>query len=164
MAIEQRPAGTGVILLTFVLAGWLEVLPLPQALALFRPEWVALAVVYWVIALPHRVGVFWGFSAGLFMDVLTGALLGQYALSYSVLAWLALLLYKRMRVFAPIQQSVVVFAMVGASVLLAYQIQGAIGRAHLLPWSMLLSALTSALLWRPAYNLLRWVRRRFLVR
>lgn len=164
MAIDQRPAGTGIILLTFVLAGWLEVLPLPHTLALFRPEWVALAVVYWVIALPHRVGVFWGFSAGLFMDVLTGALLGQYALSYAVLAWLALLLFKRMRVFAPVQQSIVVFAMIGASVLLAYQIQGAIGRAHLLPWSMLLSAFTSALLWRPAYNLLRWVRRRFLVR
>ena len=108
--------------------------------------------------------MFWGFATGLFMDVLVGALLGQYALAFAVIAWIAALVHKRMRVFPPIQQSAVVFMMVGAAVLTAYLIQDAIGRAHLAPWLMLLSAVTSALFWRPVYGLLRWVRRRFLVR
>ena len=164
MPHEQKSAGTGIILVTLVIAGWLEVLPLPDMLQHLRPEWLALTLIYWVIALPHRIGVFWGFFTGLFMDVLVGALLGQHALSLAVIAWIAALVHKRMRVFPPIQQSAVVFMMVGAAVLIAYLVQDATGRAHLAPWLMLLSALTSALFWRPVYGLLRWVRRRFLVR
>lgn len=164
MPHDQKSSGTGVILVTMLVAGWLEVLPLPDMLELLRPEWLALTLVYWVIALPHRIGVFWGFGTGLFMDVLSGSLLGQHALAFSVIAWISDLVHKRMRVFPPVQQSAVMFMLVGAGVLLGYLLQDAIGRAHLAPWLMLLSALSSALLWRPVYGTLRWVRQRFLVR
>lgn len=164
MPHDQKSAGTGVILVTLMLAAWLEVLPLPDMLVYLRPEWLALTLVYWVIALPHRIGVFWGFGTGLFMDVLVGAVLGQHALAFAVIAWVSALVHKRMRVFPPPQQSLVVFMLVGAAVLINWLVQDALGRAHLAPWLMLLSAVTSALLWRPVYGVLRWVRRRFLVR
>ena len=54
---DQEAHGYGVILLTFVAAYVLAVLPLPHWLQWGRPEWVALVLIYWCIALPHRVGM-----------------------------------------------------------------------------------------------------------
>lgn len=164
MAMDNRASGTPVIIMTLYVAAILEVMPLPGPVEFMRPEFLTLVLVYWVIALPHRIGVAWGLAAGLFQDVLTGSLLGQHALALSVLAYLAQLSHKRMRVFPPIQQSLVLFLMAGVTVTVSYIVQDAAGRAHVPPWLMLSSALTSALLWRPVFNSLRWLRRRFLVR
>ncbi len=161
---ERKASGTGAILVTFLLAGWLAILPLPDALALGRPEWLTLVLIYWVIALPHRVGVFWGFAAGLFQDVLTGSVLGQHAVALSVITYITLAMHKRLRVFLPLQQVVVVFLLVGTGSLLSYIVQNAVGRTLLPPVWVLLPALVSALLWRPLFAVLRWVRHRFLVR
>ena len=164
MARDQKPAGTGIILLTLVLAAWVSMLPWPDKISFFRPEWLVLVLIYWVIALPHRIGVFWGFFAGLFQDVLVGAVLGQHALAFALVAWLAQATYKRVRVFPPLQQSLVIFLLVGVSVMVSYLVQDAAGRAQYSPLLMQLAAVASALLWRPVYVLLRGVRQRFLVR
>lgn len=166
MLSEQRvsASGTPVIIVTLILAGWLELLPLPEMLDRLRPEWLCLAMVYWILALPHRIGVLWGFGIGLFQDVLLGAVLGQHALAYAVVAWITLLAYKRLRVFPALQQSGVSFLLVGTAVLIAFTVQNAAGRGVQDPLMALLPALTSALLWRPVYLFLRQVRRRFLVR
>ena len=55
--VEGGSRGYGFILLTFFVAYVLAVVPLPDWLMWGRPEWVALTLVYWVIALPHRVGI-----------------------------------------------------------------------------------------------------------
>ena len=161
---ERKASGTGAILVTILLAGLLAILPLPDALALGRPEWLTLVLIYWVIALPQRIGVFWGFGVGLFQDVLTGSVLGQHAIALAVVAYIALAVHKRLRVFPPLQQAVVVFLLIGTGSLLAYIVQNAVGRALLPPVWVLLPALVSALIWRPVFAVLRWTRRRFLVR
>ena len=45
-----------------LVAGVLTVLPLPGWLQWGRPEWVALILIYWCIALPHRVGIATGLA------------------------------------------------------------------------------------------------------
>lgn len=164
MMPDQQSTGTPVVVATFFIAAWLQVLPLPEVLDMGRPEWISLVLIYWVIALPHRIGVLWGFAVGLFQDVLTGAVLGQHALAMALVAWIALSAYKRIRVFPPLQQSVVIFLLIGSGSLVAYTIQDATGRALLAPAWVLLPALISALIWRPAFGLLRYVRRTFMVR
>lgn len=57
MMNNERPAGTGVILVTFVVAALLEVIPLNQTLDWVHPEWMLLVLLYWVLSLPHRIGV-----------------------------------------------------------------------------------------------------------
>lgn len=164
MGREFKPAGSGIIVLTILVAAWVSLLPWPDRLSLFRPEWLALVLIYWVIALPYRIGVFWGFFIGLFQDVLMGAVLGQHALAFAVVAWLAQAAHKRLRVFPPLQQNLVVFLLVGVSIMVSYLVQDATGRAHYSPLLMQLGAVASALLWRPVYALLRTVRQQFLVR
>ena len=160
----RRASGTPVIVATFVIAAWLEVLPLPEVLDVLRPEWMALVLIYWVIALPQRIGVFWGFFIGLFQDVLTGTLLGQHALAYVVVAYITLLAYKRLRVFSPLQQSGVVFLLTGTAVLTTFTVQSIAREAVQAPVQALLPALVSAVLWRAVFVVLRQVRRQFWVR
>ncbi|MEY3661077.1 MAG: hypothetical protein RLZZ169_1903, partial [Pseudomonadota bacterium] len=73
------PRNRWVIVLSLVFAGVLAVLPLPGWLELWRPDWVALVLVYWVIALPQRVGLLTAWLVGFLVDVLKGTLLGLNA-------------------------------------------------------------------------------------
>ena len=61
MVVENRMNGLWIIALSFFVAMTLAVISLPEslpmALGYLRPEWVALVLIYWVIALPHRVGI-----------------------------------------------------------------------------------------------------------
>ena len=116
--VDQQPSGYGVILLTFLAAYVLAVLPLPQWLLWGRPEWVALTLVYWTIALPHRVGMMTSLLLGVGLDVLEGAVLGQNAFALVVVALLSLTLYQRLRVYSLWQQAGVVFVLIGINQLI----------------------------------------------
>lgn len=155
--------GYWVILVSFFVAYVLAVLPLPRWLLAARPEWLALALIYWVIALPHRVGILSALVLGVLMDVVEGAVLGQNALALVVVALLSLMLYQRLRVFSLSQQVAVVFVLVGIHQLICQWVQNLEG-AGATDFAFLLPALTSALLWPVALHSLRALRRRYRVR
>lgn len=154
--------GGWVILLTLIVAFWLSILPMPEWARWARPEWVALVVIYWVIALPHRVGVGMAWLTGLALDLVEGAPPGENALALSVIAYLALTLYQRLRMYVAWQQAGVVFVLVGIDQLLCHWVQTMTAKAT--PTLMfLLPALVSALLWPSLFLLLRFLRRHFQV-
>ncbi|KGE03214.1 rod shape-determining protein MreD [Pseudohaliea rubra] len=162
MVPGEGASGYWVILASFFVACVLAVLPLGPWLAWLRPEWLLLVLTYWVIALPHRVGLVTAALAGLLMDVLEGAVLGQNVLALSLAALLARLLYQRMRVFSLAQQALTVFLIVGLHQLVCQWIQnleGAGARSFL----FLLPAVTSALLWPVVRLVLRAARRYYYV-
>ena len=93
------------------------------------PKWTALIVIFWVVMLPHRIGITVSWFVGLFLDLLEGNLLGQNALALSVISYVLLILYQRMRMYALWQQSGVVFVLVGFYQLLCYWVLGISGVA-----------------------------------
>ncbi len=133
---------------------------LPWEFGYLRPEWVPLVLIYWVIALPQRVGLLSGWTLGLLMDVLLGTLLGQHALIYMIVAYVAANLYQRLRMFAVWQQSLVVFALIGLAQLIGYWIESIKGTNEWSFW-LLLPAVMSALVWPWMFLLLRFARRFF---
>jgi rod shape-determining protein MreD len=151
-----------VIAATFAASLVLEIIPLPDWLAPFRPEWPAMVLIYWCLALPQRVGVGIGWSVGLTVDVLRGALLGQHALGYAVIAFLALKLHRQIRVFPIWQQALIVMVFIALHQLLVLWVLGMIGKSQgsFIYW---LPTLSSALLWPWMFTGLRGVRRRFRV-
>ena len=66
--ITGKRHGGGVILLTFIAALLLTVIPLPDWARYLRPDWVGLVLIYWCMALPDRVGVTTGWLMGLMVD------------------------------------------------------------------------------------------------
>ena len=161
--MEEKDAhGYWVIILTFAGAGVLAVLPLPQWLLWARPEWLALTLIYWIIALPHRVGMATALALGVLLDVLEGAVFGQNAFALLVLALLSLSLYQRLRVYSLWQQAGVVFLFIGLYQLVCQWVQNLEGaRAGSLLF--LLPALSSALLWPLVLHTLRGLRRHYRV-
>ncbi len=159
---DREGQGYGIILLTFLAAYVLAILPLPDWLLWGRPEWVALVLVYWTIALPGRVGITTGLCLGIGLDILEGAVLGQNAFALVVVALLALVLYQRLRVYSIWQQAGVVFVLVGINQLICQWVQNlqGVGARSLL---FLLPALSSALLWPVVLQVLRGTRRRYRV-
>ena len=115
---SDRSAGGGVVVVSFIIALLLTILPLPDWAAPYRPDWVLLVLIYWCMALPERIGVGTGWVMGLLLDVINGVLLGLHALAFSVVAYLAMLLHRRIRVFPLWQQALTVLILVGFSQLL----------------------------------------------
>jgi rod shape-determining protein MreD len=157
-------AGLWVIALTFVVAMVLAILPLPDSvpieLGYLRPQWVVLVLIYWVIALPDRVGILVAWSIGLIVDVLLGSLLGQHGVAFILVAYIASSLYQRLRMFSLWQQSTIVFAIVGLNQLINFWIESIVGIGDWNLW-YLLSSVVSALLWPSVFLLLRYCRRQF---
>ncbi len=156
--------GTWVIALTFFVAMILAVMPMPEfapvVLGYLRPEWVVLVLIYWIIALPQRVGIAVAWSSGLFVDVLLGSLLGQHAVAYVVVAYVASSLYQRLRMFSVWQQSMIVFATIGLNQLINFWIESIAGLTDWNIWYLLTSVM-SAFLWPWIFLMLRYLRRRF---
>lgn len=94
------PVNPVFIVFTFIVAALLNMLPVSGGWALWlRPDFVALLVLYWCIEQPQRVGFGSAFLLGLLMDVADGALFGQHALAYSILAYAGIALHRRVRMF-----------------------------------------------------------------
>jgi rod shape-determining protein MreD len=153
--------GGWIITATFVLAALFTVLPLPEWLEAYRPEWVALVVIYWVIALPDRIGLITAWIVGFFVDVLEGSLLGLNALALALVAYLALSLYQRMRMFTAIQQSSTILILVGIHQLMSFWVLTANSQNTAPNLIFMISALSSAIIWPFIFFGLRYIRRTF---
>lgn len=160
--MSERMNAYWVILASLLFAAVLAVIPLTRALLWWRPEWILLVLVYWTIALPHRVGLVTALIVGLFVDVMEGAVIGQNMLSLSMVVTLAGLMYQRLRVFTLVQQSSVIFLLAGLHQLITQWLQGLQGGA--VPgFGFLFPALSTALLWPLLMPLLRELRRSYKV-
>lgn len=155
--------GTHWVIISFLFALVLTVLPLPTLLNQARPAFVLLTLIYWVLALPHRYGIFAAFTVGLALDVITGSgvgnMLGLHALLLSLVAYICIKQYSRVRMFTRPMQAAFVLLLVGLVLLLKLWIENSV-RPVSIRASYWLPALTSGLLWFLWFPLLRGIRRR----
>lgn len=160
--MSTKRGGGSIILATFLVGYMLSQLPLPQFAEWFRPEWVAMILIYWVMALPERVGLGTAALVGLGLDLIKGSPMGLNVLSLLIITYLTLLLYKRLRMFPLIQQAVMVMMLVGINQLIFNWVHNLMGtRSDSLIF--LLPALMSAILWPWLFVILRGLRRAFRV-
>ena len=148
------PAKGWFIILSLIVALFLNLLPLQGITLTFRPDFVALVLIYWSINLPQRFGMSAAFGMGLLMDVGIGSLFGQHALAYSVMIFIALLLRRRLIIFGLLKQA----PQIGL-ILLAAQfvtlLTELLNRAHFPGWYFFLASITGILLWPLVCSLLK---------
>jgi rod shape-determining protein MreD len=89
----------------------LMLMPLPAALAPFKPYWPALVLVYWALESQHAVGLGLAFAIGLGADLLDGVLLGEQALRLVALVFIVLRFRSRLRFFPMWQQILALLAL-----------------------------------------------------
>ncbi|WP_043703753.1 rod shape-determining protein MreD [Leptothrix cholodnii] len=135
---------------SLLLALGLNMLPLGRLPAM--PDLVALALVFWNVHQPRRVGVGAAFCFGLLMDVHEGAVLGQHALAYTLLSYFAITIHRRLLWFSTPAQALHVLPLMAAAHLVTLLLRLATG-GHFPGWSLLLSPLFETLLW-PLVSLL----------
>lgn len=153
-----------VILLSFLVAYLLAIVPFPEWAMHYRPQWVMLVLIYWIMALPYRIGIGSAWMAGIFTDILEGSMLGIHALTFAVLAYITLSLHQRVRLFSSSQQSGIILVMVGLVLTVSYWIKVVTGETAQEGMLFLLGALSSAFVWPWLFLLLRQLRRDFDVR
>ena len=107
---------------------------------------LALLLVFWTVHQPLRVGVGVAFVFGLLMDVHQGAMLGQHALAYTVLSYLATAIHRRLLWFSVPSQAFQVMPLFLASHAIAVLVR-LIAGGSFPGWPVLFAPLIESLLW-----------------
>jgi len=160
MSSEEQRQGGWIIFLSFCVSFVLAIMPLPEWIAKWRPDWVSMVLIYWCIATPQRVGVGIGWMTGIVADTLNDTLLGQHALSLSMMAYLSVKLHRQVRIFPWWQQSATVVVIVALGQLPTLWIRGILGYPQV-GWAIFYPALTSVLFWHWIFVILRDIRRTY---
>ena len=99
------------IIASFIIAFILVALPLPSALGDISIPWVAVVLAYWCANLPEQMSVILAWLIGFLLDISMGAVLGQHALGFALVAYLTLLYQHRFK-FAPLAQQILFITLV----------------------------------------------------
>jgi len=160
MPAEQRillPVRGSTILGSLAVALLLNFLPWRNVAVV--PDFVALVLAFWCVRQPRLVGLGAAWCLGLATDVGNGVLLGQHALAYSLLAFAAITLSRRILWFSLWGQTLHV-----AAILLFAQAVGLLVRlatgADFPGWSIVIGPLLGAALWPVVSALLLMPQRR----
>lgn len=152
-----------VIYLSLLAALVLMILPLPDWAQIYRPNWMALTLIYWSMALPKRVGIWVAFFSGVILDTSLGTLLGQHTLALVVIIFINLNFYQRIRVLALAQQAIYIFVLLLINQVIVAWVEGVLGRTT--PLLAFFSApFIGMLIWPWVFVVLRDIRRKALVR
>lgn len=128
------------------LAGALAANLLPWGSTPLVPDFVAVALVFWNVQQPRRVGIGAAFVFGLMMDVHDGALFGEHALAYTLLSYGAITLHRRILWFPLPAQAVHVLPLLLLAQLASLLVRVWVGAAF--PgWLYFAESLIGAALW-----------------
>lgn len=144
--MRPRHSGAWLIALSFLLALAFSSMPLPPRIELLQPNWVCLALIYWSLNMPRRVGMGAAWTLGLLLDVSRGALLGQHALALTVVTFITLKMHRRLRLYPLWRQSLAVLGLLFVNQVLVFWVDGVSGYPPRDLW-YLAPALSGMLVW-----------------
>lgn len=117
------------------------------------PDWVALVLAFWCVREPLRIGMGSAFFCGLLVDLGHGAALGQHALAYVILAYLAAAVSRRILWFAPFEQALHMLPLLLLTQVVMTGIRLLAG-AEFPGWWIFLGPFVAAALWVPLHFIL----------
>jgi rod shape-determining protein MreD len=151
------PVNPVFIWFSLLLALAFNLLPMGRNPAL--PDLLALALVFWNVHQPLRIGVGVAFMFGLTMDVHESAMLGQHALAYSLLSYFAITIHRRIVWFPVLAQALHILPLFAAAHLVSLVVRMLAG--GMFPgWELFLAPVFESLLWPVAVWLLLAPQRR----
>lgn len=110
-----------------VAALMLAIAPMPDWASPFRPDWVALTLIYWAMMLPRTYSIGTAWIVGIVLDVAQGTLLGQHAIALCFVVYIAVKFHLQFRVFPVSQMSATVFALLAFYQFILFWVNGIAG-------------------------------------
>ncbi len=134
------------VIACIVLALMLAIVPMSAWASPFRPDWVALALIYWAMILPRSYSIGTAWMVGIVLDVAQGTLLGQHAIALCFVVYMTVKFHLQFRVFPVSQMSATVFAMLAFYQFILFWINGVAGvtTSAITYWG---PVITGALIW-----------------
>lgn len=145
----MQPSKLKSLYLSLVLAFIFLLLPWSGFALKIRPDFILLVIIFWLIRAPNLCNVGTAWFLGLFVDLATGGIFGQYALAYTITAFFAVTYQRRLVLFNHTQQLFYVFLLLIISQVIMLILKTFSG-ADTLGWSYFLPSFTGVLLWRAA--------------
>ena len=115
------------VIACIVAALMLAIAPMPDWASPFRPDWVALTLIYWAMTLPRTYSIGTAWIVGIVLDVAQGTLLGQHAIALCFVAYIAVKFHLQFRVFPTSQMSATVFALLAFYQFILFWVNGVAG-------------------------------------
>ena len=129
---------------------------LPLGRIAWVPDILAIILVFWSVHQPLKIGMGTAFFMGLLVDVQQSAMLGQHALAYTLLSFMALVIHRRLvwyNVFSQAIQILPLFAIAHVIELLVRLISGGVFPGYVLAMAPVIEAalwpLVSVILFAP---------------
>lgn len=148
---SSRPLIIGI---TFLAAMILMLIPLPDWARPWRPEWLAVMLIYWSMNLPKNVDVGIAWMLGLCIDVIYGTLLGQHALGFAIISYITIRFHTQAQDYPLYQQALFVGIVLLPYMSVSLWILGILGESPQ-SWLYWTPVLTSILVWPAIHLLLR---------
>lgn len=134
------------IIISFLLALILTVLPLPSWLNWMHPQWIVLVLMYWTLTFPYTIGIVVAWLVGIFLDVLYNTAFGEHALALVILSYFLIRFHARINFFSVLQKTLVILGLLLMYQFLIIICELLMGKPVVI-WMYLLSALISAIFW-----------------
>jgi rod shape-determining protein MreD len=147
------------VIITLIVGLMLTIMPLPESAEAFRPDWLALLLIFWAMQLPRTWSVGSAWMVGIVLDVSYGTLLGQHALALSVIVFVTVRFHLLMRVFPLLQLGATIFALLALYQFILFWINGVAG-VSAPPISYWAPVITGTIVWPFLYIFLSGVRYR----
>jgi rod shape-determining protein MreD len=144
--VSRLRGSSGLFWASLAIAMLLGLLPMPPSIAVFKPYWLALALCFWLLEAPDRVGLGFAFVLGIVADLLYGTLLGEQAMRLCILAFIVLRFRARLRFFTLAQQALAIFALLLNDRIVVLMVRGFSGEG-LPPLGFWISPAVGMLLW-----------------
>ena len=86
----------------------LVLIPVPEALKIYKPDWPLLLLVFLAIHIPKEFNLGTTFLIGLLIDVVKGSLLGQHAMASLLIIFLVTKFHLQLRIYPLLQLTAIV--------------------------------------------------------
>ena len=139
------------MVISFLIAIILTILPLPEWAVWLRPQWVFAFLMFWVLSSPMQCGIGVAWMVGVMVSLITGTPFAEQAIVFVLLTYLVLKIHPIVAYMLPLQQAGAIGLLAVLNAVLQGLILGFTGHStHIGLYS--LSAITTALIW-PGFSL-----------
>lgn len=142
------------IVISVIVASVLSVYPLSYETSGWRPLFMLMVMLFWVLCQPTWCGIWFAFATGIFIDLLLDAPLGLNALSFIIIAFVARFLTRERRIltFANLWVITAIAILAHLMIIFFAQISTGVQFSFARHW---IPMLTSVIIWPVLYYFLR---------